>query len=402
MPWLTQTPMSQRLEFVHTVLHRAPGESIVDLCRQIGISEQTGHKWLKRFGDAGPAGLADRSHAPHQPAHHVPAPIAAALCQLREAQPTWGARKLRDVLTREQPTVAWPAPSTITTLLTRAGLVTTRRRSLRERSAWLRSHQLTTPAAPNDVWTADFKGEFRLGSGPYCYPLTIADLASRYLLAVTGLAGPETVPAEAVFRRCFADFGLPRVIRTDNGVPFAAPGALGGLSALSVWWIRLGIRPERIDKGVPQQNGAHERMHRTLKAEATRPPSASLPTQQARFDQWRRTFNERRPHEALHNTPPATHYTTSARILPRRLSPIEYPRDAEVRRVMSSGEISWQAEPIFLSKVLRGEYVGLRETADAEWTVMFGPHTLGTYSLGLLAFVPQLAWTPTPVPPDVT
>lgn len=243
MPWPTQTPMSQRLEFVHAVLHRAPGESIVDICPQIGISEKTGHKWLQR-----------------QPAHQVPAPIAAALCQLREAQPTWGARKLRDVLTREHPTVAWPAPSTITTLLTRAGLVTTRRRSLRERSAWLRSHPLTTPAAPNDVWTADFKGEFRLGSGPYCYPLTIADLASRYLLAVTGLAGPETVPAEVVFRRCFADVGLPRVIRTDNGVPFAAPGALGGLSALSVWWIRLGIRPERIDKGVPQQNGAHERM----------------------------------------------------------------------------------------------------------------------------------------------
>ena len=402
MPWSTQTPMSQRLEFVHAVLHRAPGESIVDLCRQIGISEKTGHKWLKRFGDAGPAALADRSHAPQQPAHQVPALIAAALCQLREANPTWGARKLRDVLTREQPTVAWPAPSTITTLLTRAGLVTTRRRSLRERNAWARSSALTMPTAPNDVWTADFKGEFRLGSGPYCYPLTIADLASRYVLAVTGLAGTETVPAAAAFRRCFADVGLPRVIRTDNGVPFAAPGALGSLSALSVWWIRLGIRPERIEKGVPQQNGAHERMHRTLKADATRPPSASLAAQQARFDQWRRTFNERRPHEALHNTPPATHYTPSARVLPRRLPPIEYPLEAEVRRVVSGGEIWWRGEPIFLSKVLRGEYVALRETAEEEWALMFGPLTLGTYSLALLAFVPQLAWTPAPVAPDVT
>jgi putative transposase len=405
MPWPTQTPMSQRLEFIHAVLHRAPGESIIDICRQIGISEKTGHKWLTRFGDAGPAALADRSHAPHQPAHQVPVPIAAALCQLREAQPTWGARKLRDVLAREQPTVAWPAPSTITSLLTRAGLVTTRRRSLRERSGWLRGRPLTPAAAPNDVWTADFKGEFRLGSGPYCYPLTIADLSSRYLLAVTGLAGTATETAEAVFRRCFAEVGLPRVIRTDNGVPFAAPGALGGLSVLSVWWIRLGIRPERIEKGVPQQNGAHERMHRTLKAEATRPPSSSWPAQQARFDEWRRTFNERRPHEALQNTPPATHYTASPRALPRRLPPIEYPRDVEVRRVMSSGELSWQATPIFLSKVLRGEYVALRETAEAEWTVLFGPLTLGTYSLRLLAFVPQLAWTPwtpTPVSPDVT
>jgi transposase InsO family protein len=394
--------MSQRLEFVHAVLHRTPGESIVDICRQLGISEKTGHKWLKRFGEAGPAALADRSHAPHQPAHQVAAPIAATLCQLREANPAWGARKLRDVLMREQPTVAWPAPSTITTLLMRAGLVTTRRRSLRERHAWARSSSLTTPAAPNDVWTADFKGEFRVGSGPYCYPLTIADLSSRYVLAVTALAGTATDPAEAVFRRCFGDVGLPRVIRTDNGVPFAAPGALGSLSVLSVWWIRLGIRPERIEKGVPQQNGAHERMHRTLKAEATRPPSASLAAQQARFDQWRRTFNERRPHEALHNTPPATHYSASPRALPRRLPPIDYPGDAEVRRVASGGDIWLRGEPIFLSKVLRGEYVALRETAEEEWTVLFGPLRLGTYSLRLLAFVPHLAWTPTPVSPDVT
>jgi transposase InsO family protein len=276
MPWSPQTVMSQRLEFVHAVLHRAPGESIIDICRRVGISEKTGHKWLTRFGDAGPAALADRSHAPHQPAHHVPAPIATALCQLREAQPTWGARKLRDVLMREQPTVAWPAPSTITSLLTRAGLVTPRRRSRRERSAWLCRSPLTPATAPNDVWTADFKGEFRLGSGPYCYPLTIADLSSRYLLAVTGLAGTATEAAEAVFRRCFADFGLPHVIRTDNGAPFAAPGALGGLSALAVWWIRLGIRPERIDKGVPQQNGAHERMHRTPKSGRNAPAECIL------------------------------------------------------------------------------------------------------------------------------
>lgn len=402
MPWSTHTPMSQRLEFVHAVLRRAPGDSIVDICRRTGISEKTGHKWLTRFGDAGPAALADRSHAPHQPAHQVPRAIADAVCQLRDDNPTWGARKLRSVLARDHPTVAWPAPSTMTTLLTRAGLVTRRRRSTRERSAWAHRSPLTAPTAPNDVWTADFKGEFRLGSGPYCYPLTIADLSSRYLLAVTGLEGPTTGPADAVFRRCFADVGLPRVIRTDNGVPFAAPGALGALSALSVWWIRLGIRPERIDKGVPQQNGVHERMHRTLKAEATRPPAWTLPAQQARFDQWRRTFNERRPHEALQHTPPAMHYTASPRVLPRRLPPLEYPLDAEVRRVVSSGDIWWRGEHIFLSKVLRGEYVALRETADDEWTVMFGPLTLGTYSLGLLAFVPQLVWAPLDTYPHIT
>jgi len=306
------------------------------------------------------------------------------------------------VLAREQPTVAWPAPSTITTLLIRAGLVTNRRRSLRERSAWLRSSPLTTPAAPNDVWTADFKGEFRLSHGSYCYPLTIADLYSRYVLTVTGLEGTAGAPAAAAFRRSFAEFGLPLVIRSDNGGPFASPGALGGLSVLSVWWIRLGIRPERIDKGVPQQNGAHERMHRTLKAEATRPPSASLPAQQARFDTWRHTFNERRPHEALQNMPPATHYTASPRAMPRRLPLLEYPSDAELRRVTSSGRISWQTEQIFLSEVLKGEYVGVRETAEDEWTITFGPLTLGTYSLALLAFVPHVAWTPAPSERDVT
>jgi len=402
MPWPTQSPMSQRLEFVRAVLHRAPGESILTICRQIGISEKTGHKWLKRFGEAGPAALADRSHAPHRPAHHVPAPMAAALCELREAHPTWGARKLRDVLAREQPTVAWPAPSTITTLLIRAGLVPNRRRSLGARSAWMRRPELTTPAAPNEVWTVDFKGEFRLKSGPYCYPLTIADLYSRYVLTVTGLAGTAGAPAAAIFRQSFAEFGLPQVIRSDNGGPFASPGALGGLSVLSVGWIRLGIRPERIDKGVPQQNGAHERMHRTLKAEATRPPSASFPAQQARFDTWRHTFNERRPHEALHNTPPASHYTASPRALPRRLPLLEYPRDAELRRVTSSGVISWQTERIFLSEVLKGEYVGVRETADEEWTITFGPLTLGTYSRAVLAFVPHVTWTPATGERDVT
>ena len=293
----------------------------------------------------------------------------------------------------------WPAPSTITTLLDRAGLLTRRRRSLRERSAWARG-TLTVPAVPNDVWTADFKGEFRLGHGPYCYPLTISDLHSRYVLGVTALPGTASAPAQAVFRQCFTEYGLPRVIRTDNGVPFGVPfgvpTALGGLSPLAVWWIRLGIRPERIAKGAPQQNGAHERMHRTLKAEATRPPSTSFAAQQARFERWRRTFNARRPHEALGNRPPASHYTRSARPLPARLPVLEYPATTELRRVTASGTISWQAERIFLSEVLQGEYVALRETAEDEWTIAFGPLVLGVYSRTLLAFTEQLAWTPLP------
>ena len=228
MPWHTDSLMSQRLQFIEAVLHRAPGQSILDICRAVGISERVGHKWLKRFGAGGPAALADHSHAPHHPAHQVPRAVRERVCALREEHPTWGARKLRDVLQREDPTGSWPAPSTITTLLDRAGLLTRRRRSLRERSAWA-TGTLTVPTAANEVWAADFKGEFRLTDGTWCYPLTVSDLHSRYVLAVRALASTAGDPATAAMRACFAEFGLPRVIRTDNGVPFGAPLALGVL-----------------------------------------------------------------------------------------------------------------------------------------------------------------------------
>ena len=393
MPWRTDSLMSQRLEFIQAVLRRPPGQSIRDVARAVGISERTAHKWLTRFGEGGPAALADRSHAPHHPPHQVPRALVDALCALREEHPTWGARKLREVLQREQPTVHWPAPSTITTLLGRAGLLTRRRRSARERSAWA-TGTLTPASAPNDVWAADFKGEFRLGDGSWCYPLTLSDLHSRYVVAVRALPSTASAPAMAAIRACFAELGLPRVIRTDNGVPFGVPLALGGLSPLAVWWIRLGIRPERIQKGVPQQNGAHERMHRTLKAEATRPASASLAAQQQRFDRWRRTFNERRPHEALANTTPTSHYTPSPRLLPTRLPILEYASTAELRRVSPNGFLKWRTEPIFLSTVLGGEYVALEETATDEWTIRFGPLMLGVYSATLFAFTEHLNWSP--------
>ena len=398
MPWTPSSLMSERLEFVRAVLHRPAGQSIREICRATGITEKTGHKWLTRYGLGGPAALADRSHAPHRPAHQVPAALVAPILALRDAQPTWGARKLRDVLRREQPALAWPAASTITTLLKRAGRVVPRRRSQRERAAWAHPTRLTPAHAPNDVWAADFKGEFRLtATGAYCYPLTLTDLYSRYVLAVDGLASTASGPAQVHCQRCFEQHGVPHVIRTDNGVPFGAPTALGGLSALAVWWIRLGIRPERIARGAPQQNGAHERMHKTLKAETTRPASATLTAQQQRFDTWRRTFNERRLHEALAGTPPAAHYAPSPRPFPRRLPMLEYPPHVELRRVSGRGEITWRTVPLFLSTVLAGEYVSLVETADDEWTIAFGPLTLGVYSTPRLQFVEALAWT-TPTP----
>jgi transposase InsO family protein len=384
--------MSQRLEFVQAVLHRKTGVNIGDVCAQFGVSEKTGQKWLRRFETGGPDALADRSHRPLTPAHQVPRPIIEEILALRTAHPTWGARKLRVELARATPRTPWPAPSTITTILKREGCIVPRRRTRRERSAWA-SRALTAATEPNDVWAADFKGEFRLRAGPYCYPLTVSDLCARFVLHLAGLASTASAPAHEQFRRCFECYGLPRVLRTDNGVPFGAPGALGGLSTLAVWWIRLGIRPERIDRGVPQQNGVHERMHRTLKAETTRPASASFAAQQRRFDAWRRTFNEQRPHEALGHRRPADVYTGSPRPFPRRLPGLEYPAHCDVRRVDSSGAISWRKTPIFLSEVLAGEYVSLDETAEGEWTIAFGPLALGTYSQQLLAFHEHLAWT---------
>lgn len=392
MPWQTPSPMSQRLAFVQAVLHRRAPESIKDVAAQFGVSEKTAHKWMTRFTQGGPAALGDRSRAPQVPPHQVPRPQQDAICQLREQHPTWGARKLLAVLQRQQPAERWPAPSTITRVLKRHGLVRARPRRARDRADWATT-ALTRPTEPNDVWAADFKGQFRVGTGEYCYPLTVTDLHSRFIVGLEVQGSVASAPVEAAFQRLFTRHGLPRVIRTDNGVPFGLPGALGGLSRLAVWWIRLGIRPERIRKGHPQDNGAHERMHRTLKDENTRPTAPDLPTQQARLWGWQQTFNAERPHESLAQTVPAQHYAPSPRALPRRLPPLEYPAHCELREVSSCGTISWGGTPLFLSKVLTGEFVGLHERAEGLWTVSFGPLTLGTYDESLMHFLDEVSWT---------
>ncbi|HEY0996483.1 MAG TPA: IS481 family transposase [Gemmatimonadaceae bacterium] len=392
MPWPTPSPMSQRLEFIQAVLHRKAPQSIKDVAAQFGVSEKTAHKWLTRFERGGPEALGDRSRAPHVPPHQVAPAQQAAICALRQAHPTWGARKLLSVLQTDRPAERWPAPSTITRVLKRHDLVAPRARHARDRAGWATTH-LTAPTGPNDVWAADFKGQFRVGSGEYCYPLTVTDLHARYLVGVEVQRSVASEPAEAAFQQLFATYGLPRVIRTDNGVPFGLPGALGGLSRLAVWWVRLGIRPERIRKGHPQDNGAHERMHRTLKAETTRPAAATLAAQQARLRAWQATYNDTRPHEALGQTPPARHYAPSSRPLPRRLPPVEYPAHYELREVSSCGTISWRGVPLFLSKVLTGEYVGLYESAEGVWTVTYGPLTLGTYDESLMQFLDSVSWT---------
>ena len=390
MPWSTPSLMAHRLEFVRAVVSRRL--TVRAACRQFGVSEKTGYKWLGRFLRGGPDALADRSHAPITPAHQIPATLRALICQLRDAHPTWGARKLRARLSRTHPGVPWPAPSTITVVLNQTGRIAPRRRTPRDRGTWATG--LTTPQAQNDVWAADFKGEFRLHAGPYCYPLTVTDLQSRFVIGLQALPGTTGDATQAQLIRWFEQYGLPRVFRTDNGVPFGAPVALGGLSTLAIWLIRLGIRPERIHKGVPQENGAHERMHRTLKAEATRPASATFAAQQRRFDRWRQQFNTERPHEALGQTPPAAHYTPSSRPYPRSLPLLEYPAHFDVRRVDYSGVIRWASKRIFLSHVLAGEYVGVEATGEAEWTIALGPLRLGHCCAEDAVFREALSWAP--------
>jgi hypothetical protein len=261
------------------------------------------------------------------------------------------------------------------------------------------AHGLTAPDAPNDVWAADFKGEFRLTNGAFCYPLTISDLYSRYVVGCSALASTASAPARVAFTRVFREFGLPRVLRTDNGVPFAQPNALGRLSALTIWWIRLGIRPERITPGAPQQNGQHERMHRTLKNDATRPPAENLTRQQRRFDQFRTDYNTVRPHESLAMHPPASRYAPSARPFPRHLPAMDYPAQRDLRLVGSNGTIRFRTQLVYLGAALMGEYVSLEETNDGDWTIAFGPLTLGILDERRLVFNPGVYWssqTPNP------
>jgi transposase InsO family protein len=297
----------------------------------------------------------------------------AALLDVRRHHPSWGAKKLLKVVATREPTWTLPARSTVCDLLGRAGLITTpRRRPVPTHPG----RALIPMTAPNGTWTADFKGQFKTRNGVYCYPLTIVDGYSRYLLACQGLLSTAIAGARPIFLRLFQEYGLPGIIRTDNGVPFATT-ALGRLSTLSVWWIRLGVLPELIAPASPQQNGRHERMHRTLKAEATRPPSGTLRAQQLRFNRFRQEYHYDRPHEALDQETPAEHYRPSPRELPRHLPPLEYPGHFEVRLVSRNSGIRWKRRWVCVTHTLAGEYVGLEEVGDGLWDVYFGPLKLG-------------------------
>lgn len=347
--------------------------SMTELCLRYGVSRKTGYKWVRRYECGGPPALADRSRRPRTCPHQTAPEVIGALLDARRHHPSWGPKKLLAVLGRRYPLWPWPAASTAGAILQRHGLVPAQRRRRRLGHPGRPRH---LAMAPNEIWTIDFKGQFRLLSGSYCYPLTLADSFSRYLLTCRALTSPAHEPTQAVLTRVFREFGLPQAIRSDNGAPFAST-ALGRLSRLSVWWIRLGIRPELIEPARPDQNGAHERMHRTLKRETTRPAAASLGGQQRRFNVFRETFNDERPHEALGQRTPASIYQPSPRDFPSRMPRLEYPSHYEVRLVSRNGGIRWHSNWVNVSHVLAEQHVGLEEIDDGQWNVYFGPVTLG-------------------------
>ena len=374
MPWRETWPMEQRLEFIRE--YETELFTMTELAAQYGISRKTAYKWLERYETDGASGLIDHSRRPRVHPTATDPELVEVLLAVRRRHPRWGPKKLLAVARRGDADASWPARATVAALLKRHGLIVPRRRSPRPPAA---SRVTLTPATrPNEVWTTDFKGEFRTGDGVYCYPLTLRDGFSRFVLRCDGFLSRTTAATRRRFDRAFRDYGLPDRIRSDNGGPFASPG-LGGLSQLSVWWIRLGIIPERIALGHPEQNGSHEQFHSVLKAETTRPPAPNGTAQQQRFRRFCRVYNEQRPHEALGDQPPATRYEPSRRALPARLLPIEYPGHLEVRLVAANGDISWAGERLFVTTALAGEYVALEEVDDGLWTLHFATVPLARY-----------------------
>lgn len=371
MPWKVTSPMKERERLIQA---RLSGRyTVVELAEDFGVSRKTAHKWLRRYAECGPAGLEDRAHAAHCHPNATPQIVVAAVIREKRAHPTWGPLKLQP--RPEDPpelAAAWPAPSTRGAILARTGLTQRRRR---RRTVPTSGGPFSPCDRPNAVWSADFKGWFRTQDGQRCDPLTASDACSRMLLCCQALARPDYIHVRPALERVFQEYGLPAVIRTDNGPPFASQGA-GGLSRLAVWWVKLGIQPERIEPGHPEQNGRHERMHLTLKQECCRPPAATVAAQQLRFDSFAHIFNYERPHQALGLQPPATVYRPSPRPYPVVLEDPHYAANTAIRRVRSNGEIRWKGGLIFISEALVGEAVGVRETLVG-YEVHFGPIFLG-------------------------
>lgn len=373
MPWKESCVMNERMKFLGAYLCQE--ESLAALCREFGISRKTGYKWINRFLLDGSVGLFDHSRAPRRHPDAVDPEVEARILDLRERYPRRGPRKLLAWLETHCPETAWPSASTIGRILARHGKIVLHVRR-RRTPPYTEPFQACTE--PNAVWCADFKGWFMTGDGRRCDPLTVTDSFSRYLLACRLLPRTTQGYVRSVFEALFREYGLPWAIRTDNGPPFASR-ALGGLSRLAVWWIKLGILPERIDPGCPEQNGRHERFHRTLKEETASPPKASALDQQQAFDYFRREYNEDRPHEALGDIPPGKVYISSRRPYPSRLPEIVYPDHLIIRKVRPSGRIRWQGGELYISEALIGEPVAFEAIDERSFQIYYGPIKLAVY-----------------------
>ncbi len=371
MPWKECQIVQERLRFIARLLD---GEKMAGLCREFGISRKTGYKIYNRYKDCGIDGLTDRSRRPYRHANQLPMQIEKLIVNLKKEYPHWGAPKIRERLRRVYPDVHCPAISTVHAVLDRNGLVKRRKR----RRYKAQGTALSRATAPNELWCADYKGEFMLTDRRYCFPLTVTDFASRYLITCDALSTTKEVYAFSVFERAFKDFGLPTAIRTDNGIPFACPNSLFGLSKLSVWWLRLGINIERIKPGHPEQNGRHERMHLTLKTEATRPASENFLQQQVRFDEFIERYNQERPHQALDMKVPADLYTSSPRPY-KGLGDLDYPFHDWTATVTTCGRICYKRRKINLSTVFAGQKVGVKQVSDRIWLVSFMQYDLGYF-----------------------
>ncbi|MER8583160.1 IS481 family transposase [Mesorhizobium sp. M1423] len=375
MPWREYSVMEERLRFVARLLD---GEGMSDVCREFGISRKTGYKIFNRYREDGLDALSDRSRRPVRYANQLPDQVERLIVSLKRDKPHWGARKIWELLVRRLAgDVRIPAKSTVHAVLDRHGLV---KRARQRRRFTAEGTDLSQAAQPNDLWCTDFKGEFRLGNGRYCYPLTVSDQASRYLLVCEALESTKEAPVIETFVRLFKERGLPAAIRSDNGLPFASPNGLYNLSRLSVFWLRLGIEIERIRPGHPQQNGRHERMHLTLKKEATRPPGMNSLQQQAKFDSFVNEFNAERPHEALAMRCPAELYTPCSRPY-AGLPKVDYPLHDKDILVTACGRICMHRKKINISTVLAGQRLGIKEVDDGIWLVSFMHYDLGYIDL---------------------
>ena len=372
MPWNTIDLLSEQRKFVTTWMGE-PETPFLELCRRFGVSRKTGYKRISRFKELGLEGVGDLARNPKTHPNETPAEVVELLVATKRRHMTYGPRKVLVLLATQHPELVLPAPSTASRILKGHGLVRSRRRS-RKSAPW--AAPFSGVHQPNDTWCADFKGWFRTADGVRCNPLTITDAASRYLIACTGLKRPNFEEVRPVFELAFRELGLPNAMRTDNGPPFSSI-SLGGLSKLSVWWIKLGIIPERIRPGHPEENGRHERMHRTLKDAVASPPKASPTQQQKAFDWFIDDYNEVRPHEALGQKTPASVYFTSERSYPERTVQPEYQADVSVRRVRTSGEIKWKGDLVFISEALVGEPVGLKQISERTWAIYYGPLEIG-------------------------